>query len=95
MVLNGTVLYRLVLDGTGWYWMVPNGTSWYHMVKNDTGWIQIVAYHMAGSSQPQHFFAAGCLFADFAIAVIFHPVIKLHEHYFAHYLGVTTLRYQF
>ena len=32
--------------------------------------------HMAGSSQPQHFFAAGCLFADFAIAVIFYPVIK-------------------
>ena len=31
---------------------------------------------MAGSSQPQHFFAAGCLFADFAIAVIFFPVIK-------------------
>ena len=31
---------------------------------------------MAGSSQPQHFFAAGCLFADFAIAVIFYPVIK-------------------
>ena len=30
---------------------------------------------MAGSSQPQHFFAAGCLFADFAIAVIFYPVI--------------------
>ena len=23
---------------------------------------------MAGSSQPQHFFAAGCVFADFAIA---------------------------
>ena len=31
---------------------------------------------MAGSSQPQHFFSAGCLFADFAIAVIFYPVIK-------------------
>ena len=26
---------------------------------------------MAGSSQPQHFFAARCIFADFAIAVIF------------------------
>ena len=33
-------------------------------------------WHMAGSSQPQHFFAAGRLFADFAIAVIFYPVIK-------------------
>ena len=33
-------------------------------------------YYMAGSSQPQHFFAAGCLFADFAIDVIFYPVIK-------------------
>ena len=32
--------------------------------------------YMAGSSQPQHFFAAGCLFSDFAIAVIFYPVIK-------------------
>ena len=27
--------------------------------------------YMAGSSQPQNFFAAGCVFADFAIAVIF------------------------
>ena len=27
--------------------------------------------NMAGSSQPQHFFAAECVFADFAIAVIF------------------------
>ena len=34
------------------------------------------AWHMAGSSQPQHFFAAGCLFADFAIAVNFYSVIK-------------------
>ena len=25
----------------------------------------------AGSSQPQHFFAVGCIFADFAIALIF------------------------
>ena len=31
--------------------------------------------HMAGSSQPQHFFAAGCVFADFASALIFCPVI--------------------
>ena len=31
---------------------------------------------MAGSSQPQHFFAAECVFADFAIAVIFYPVMK-------------------
>ena len=30
--------------------------------------------HMAGSSQPQHFFAAGC---DFAIAVIFYSVLNL------------------
>ena len=27
--------------------------------------------HMASSSQPQHFFAAGCVFDYFAIAVIF------------------------
>ena len=33
--------------------------------------------HMAGSSHPQHFFAAGCIFADFAIAVLFHPVKKI------------------
>ena len=32
--------------------------------------------HMAGSSQSQHFFAAGCIFADFSIAVIFYPAIK-------------------
>ena len=31
---------------------------------------------MAGSSQPQHVFAAECVFADFAIAVIFYPLIK-------------------
>ena len=35
---------------------------------------ELAGSHMAGSSQPQHFFAAGCLFADFAIAVIFYPV---------------------
>ena len=29
---------------------------------------------MAGSSQPQHFFAAGCIFADFVIALIFYPI---------------------
>ena len=39
--------------------------------------IYILTYlHMAGSSQPQHFFAAGCIFADFAIALISYPVIK-------------------
>ena len=27
--------------------------------------------HMAGSSQPQHFFAAGFIFADFSISLIF------------------------
>ena len=32
--------------------------------------------HMTDSSQPQHFFAAGCLFADFSNTVIFYPVIK-------------------
>ena len=32
--------------------------------------------HMAGSSQPQHFFAEGCILAEFAIAVILYPVIK-------------------
>ena len=35
-----------------------------------------LVHHMAGSSQPQHFFDAGCVFADFAIAVIFYPTIK-------------------
>ena len=34
--------------------------------------------HVAGSSQPQHFFAAGCVFADFAITLIFYSVIKLY-----------------
>ena len=48
---------------------------------------------MAGSSQPQHFFAAGCLFADFAIAVIFYPVIKFYNNLCAYYLGDATLRY--
>ena len=36
----------------------------------------LIYKHMAGSSQPQHFFAAEWVFADFAIAVIFSPVIK-------------------
>ena len=36
----------------------------------------VYGIYMAGSSQPQHFFAEGCIFADFAIAVIFYPVIK-------------------
>ena len=31
---------------------------------------------MAGSSQPQPFFAAGCIFAVFGIALIFYPVKK-------------------
>ena len=31
---------------------------------------------MVGFSQQQHFFAAGCIFADFAIALIFYPLIK-------------------
>jgi len=35
-----------------------------------------VFLHMAGSSQPQNFFAAGCIFADFGIALIFYPVKK-------------------
>ena len=34
-----------------------------------------INFHMAGSSQPQHFFTAGCLFTDFA-AVIFYPIIN-------------------
>ena len=33
-----------------------------------------ILVHMAGSSQPQHFFAAGCLFADFVIALIYYPI---------------------
>ena len=36
----------------------------------------LIYKHMAGSSQPQLFFAAGCLFADFVIAVKFCLVIK-------------------
>ena len=31
---------------------------------------------MAGSSQPQHFFAAECIFAVFGIALIFYPEKK-------------------
>ena len=31
---------------------------------------------MASSSQPQQFFAAECLYADFANTVIFYPAIK-------------------
>ena len=35
-----------------------------------------ILVHMAGFSQPQHFFAAGCIFAVFGIALIFYPVKK-------------------
>ena len=31
---------------------------------------QKIIPYMAASSQPQHFFAAGCVFADFAITVL-------------------------
>ena len=33
--------------------------------------VHLFRQHMEGSSKPKHFFAAGCVFADFAIAVIF------------------------
>ena len=46
---------------------------------------------MAGSSQPQHFFAAGCVFADFANAVIFILKEKLYENFCAYNLGVVAL----
>ena len=42
--------------------------------------------NMVVSSQPQIFFDAGCLFADFAITVIFYPVIKLYESFCAYYM---------
>ena len=32
-----------------------------------------ILVHMAGFSQPQHFFAAGRIFAVFGIALIFYP----------------------
>ena len=50
---------------------------------------------MAGFSQPQHFLAAGCIFADFVIAAIFYHVIKFYENFCAYYLGVDTLRNNF
>ena len=50
--------------------------------------------HMAGSSQPQHFFIAGCVFADFAITVIFLILNKNILNFCAYYLSVATLRYQ-
>ena len=43
---------------------------------------------MAGSSQTQHFFAAGCIFADFAIALIF-IFIKFESTNFANMLEKT------
>ena len=51
---------------------------------------------MEGYSQPQYFFAAGCVFADFAIAVIFYPVMieggpknltKMHHRFCVNYLA--------
>ena len=35
-----------------------------------------ILVHMASFSQPQHFFAAGCILAVFGIALIFYPVKK-------------------
>ena len=40
------------------------------------------------------FFCCRICFADFAIAVIFYPVIKILWKNFAYYFGVATLRYQ-
>ena len=50
-----------------------------------------MSVYMAGSSQPQHFFAAGCGFADFAITVIFYPVIKTYKNCCAYHLGFAIL----
>ena len=58
-------------------------------IRNELG--NTIPKHMAGSSQPQHFFAAGCVFADIAIPVIFYPVKKLYEYFCASYLGVEAL----
>ena len=44
---------------------------------------------MAGSSQPHNFFAAECTFADFAIPLIFYPVIKTMK-VFVHIIWVLT-----
>ena len=39
-------------------------------------WSKMMRMHMAGSSQPQHFFAAECLFTDFE-AMITDTMYKL------------------
>ena len=82
-------------DLTGPYWTLhdhmephgPKGTICDHPVSYRT-----IKYHMAGSSQPQHFFAATCSFADFAITVIFYPA--KNPYFCAYHFGVDTLRYQ-
>ena len=45
-------------------------------IQNHRNIAKFSRQHMEGSSQPQYFFAELCVFADFAIAVIFYPVIK-------------------
>ena len=44
---------------------------------------------MAGSSQPQHFFAAGCVFDDLQSLTE-----NDQANYYIYYTGVATLRYQ-
>ena len=56
--------------------------SWDHLRCQLSRW-HLSKQHMAGSSQQQHFFAAGCVFSHLAIAVIFYPVIKSSWNFFA------------
>ena len=48
--------------------------------------VSISLGHMVSSSQPQHFFAAECVFADFAIAAIFLSFNKNFMKFFVHFI---------
>ena len=82
-----------VYDDQGYY--QDDGTYGYEEVgarEQNKGWqfVIIVYCHMAGSFQPQHFFAAGCIFADFVIAVIVFSCNKNFIKIFGHIIWVLT-----
>ena len=70
----------MLVTGSAYYGPVNHLTKLQRNLKNISFttlqyFVRTLA-HMAGSYQSQHLFAARCFSADFAIPVIFYPVIK-------------------
>ena len=76
------------LAGTMAHYHTHGGTQKQYTWGDDTNtyrWGEHIYTLYTGSSRPQNFFSAGCLFADFAIAVIFYPVIKSLRKFCAYF----------